>query len=153
MQARTRRKTVDAADTTTNTFVNPMEHGAVGSDGAMASYGAAGKRNTTPRKIAAVEMVKVDVGLQSRKAKRRSYEQRQTALKRLNKKRREAETVGENPLFRHPQFKATHSNDVSEGAPQSGVAICDYEATELDEISLREGDGWGYVFWPKNEVS
>ena len=141
MQARTRRNTVDAADTTTNTFVNPMEHG------------AAGKRNTTPRKIAAVEMVKVDVGLQSRKAKRQSYEQRQTALKRLNKKRREAETVGENPLFRHPQFKATHSNDVSEGALLSGVAICDYEATELDEISLREGDrvervvdasgGWG----------
>eukprot|EP00946_MAST-07B_sp_MAST-7B-sp1_P001694 g1694.t1 len=80
VQARTRRKTVDAADTTTNTFVNPIERGA------------------------AVEMVKVD------------------------------------PWSRHPQFKATHSNDVSEGAPQSGVVTCDSEATERDEIGLREGD-------------
>ena len=60
-------------------------------------------------------MVKVDVGAQSRKAKRRSYERRQKALKRLNRNRGKAETLGENPLFdQHPR-KETVSP--SEGTP------------------------------------
>ena len=144
VQARTRRNTVDAADTMMTTFVNPMDHRGVSETG----------DKTWSRKTGVVEMVKVDVGAQSRKAKRRSYERRQKALKRLNRNRGKAETLGENPLFdQRPQPLPLHSDDVSEGVPQTGVAICDYDANELDEISLREGDfveqivdvgeGWG----------
>ena len=85
----------------------------------------------------------------SRKAKRRSnHEQRQLAMATVNQKRREkAAMVEQNPMV------DLGIQQVADEASWSGVALYDYEARELDEISLEEGDvvesvvdeggGWG----------
>ena len=129
--------TVDAKDNSTSTFVNPLNP----MDGGQ----TARPQETAPApprgKAAAVEMIKVEIGAQSRiKAKRRSYERRQLSIKRLNKKRRDADATDGVPL--HLEH------------PSKGTAMHDYKSSEEDEISLRQGDivkqivsvggGWGY---------
>ena len=91
--------------------------------------------------------------VQSRTAKRRSnHEQRQIAIAKLNQKRREKAMVGQNPLVDFGIHQGIE-HEVTDKAPWSGVAVCRYEARELDEISFEGGDvvesvvdeggGWG----------
>ena len=113
---------------------NPMEQirGDESSSSSSSSSRRNGAKQTTPQRE--VEMVEVNVALKaappSRKAKRRSYEARQAALKNVNERRRKGRTAN-NPALRPPSdadagafFRASHA----------------YVAEADDEIDLLEGD-------------
>ena len=101
-----------------------------------ASVGASGGKR-------GAEMVALNIsGMQVRKAKRKSnhQQQRQLAIAKLNKRKREKARVGQNPLVDYSGDRKDEAAGEAAGEAWTGVAQYDYEPSELDEIGLQEGD-------------
>ena len=78
-------------------------------------------------------------GLQSQTEKKKSLhqQQRQLAISKLNQRRRVKERIVQNSLADHSgNWEHAGVDEVA----RSGVARYDYEANELDEISIQVGD-------------
>ena len=55
----------------------------------------------------------------------------------MNKRRQEKARVGQNPLV---DYSVNWKDETVDEAPWASVAQYDYQPSELDEISLQEGD-------------